>query len=179
MNRGFRENPRGFLEGRRRDERPRLQARLGDAQQNRNTRCRLAAIGDQLVVFGIHFDMVDLFANQPRGFARIGDFNLLQHLAHDDFNVLVVDRHALQTVNFLDFIDEEGGKLFHALDRQNIMRRRIAVEQVFALLDEVAFLHRQMFALRDEILHCFQRIILRHNADAALVLVIAAELDPA
>ena len=130
--------------------------RLRDAQQNRHAGGRLAAIGNQLVVFRIKFHMVNLFANQQSGFAGIGDFNLLQHLAHDHFNVLVVDAHTLQAVDFLDFIDKEGSKLFHALDRQNVMRCRIAIEQVFALLDEVAFLHRQMLALRNEVFHRFQ-----------------------
>ena len=57
------------------------------------------------------------------------------------------------------------------------MRRRIAVEDVFALLDEVAFLNRQMLALRDEIFDRLLRIVLRHDADAALVLVVAPEFD--
>ena len=52
--------------------------------------------------------------------------------------------HALQPVDLLDLVDEVVGQLLDALDRQDVVRRRIAVDDEVALLDEVAFLHRQM-----------------------------------
>ena len=36
----------------------------------------------------------------------IGHFEFLKHLAHDHFDMLVIDRHALQAINLLDFVDE-------------------------------------------------------------------------
>jgi hypothetical protein len=62
--------------------------------------------------------------------SRISTF--LQHLTNDHLDVLVVDRHALQSVNFLDFVDQEVGQLLDAQDAQDVVRIRIAVDDVLA-----------------------------------------------
>ena len=59
------------------------------------------------------------------------------------------------------------------------MRRRIAVEDVVALLDGVAVLQMERLALRDQVLDRLQRRIVRLDDDAALVLVVAPEADRA
>ena len=59
------------------------------------------------------------------------------------------------------------------------MRRRIAVDDVIALLDEIAILQMDVLALRDEIFHRLDGLVRRFDRDAALVLVIAAEPDGA
>jgi hypothetical protein len=48
--------------------------------------------------------------------------DLLQHLPHDDFDMLIVDLNALQSVNSLDFSDHIVLHGTHALDLQNIVR---------------------------------------------------------
>ena len=106
----------------------------------------------KLVVEFVKVQLVKLLVLEQAGITRIDDFDLLQHLAHDHFDVLVVDQHALQTIDFLDFIDEVTSKLFHALDGQNVVRRRVAVEDVFTLLDGIAFLEMEWLALRDQVL---------------------------
>ena len=93
--------------------------------------------------------------------------------------MLVVDDHALQPVDLLDLVDEVGGKLLDALDRQDVVRRRSAVEDVVALLDDVAFLQMEVLALRDQVLDRLAALLLRLDDDPALVLVVAAELDRA
>ena len=80
------------------------------------------------------------------------DLGLLQHLPDDHLDMLVVDRDALEPVDLLDLVDEIVGKLLDALDRQDVVRRGMAVEQELALLDAIAFLHREMPALGDQIL---------------------------
>ena len=109
----------------------------------------------------------------------VGDLDLLQHLANDHLDVLVVDHHALQPVDFLDLVDEVGRQRLHALDRQDVVRRRIAVEDVVALLDDVAFL--QMEGLPFGIRYSTGSTVLSIGSidDAALVLVVAAEADRA
>ncbi len=87
--------------------------------------------------------------------------------------------HALQAVDFLDLVDEVARQLLHALDRQDVVRRRVAVEDVVALLDGVAFLEMERLALRDQVLDRLERLVLRLDDDAALVLVVAAEADRA
>jgi hypothetical protein len=82
----------------------------------------------------------------------VGDLDLLQHLANDHLDVLVVDLHALQPVDLLDLVDEIGGELLDALDRQDVVRRRVAVDDEVALLDDVAVLQMDVLALRDQVL---------------------------
>ena len=91
--------------------------------------------------------------------------------------MLVVDAHTLQAVNFLNFVHQEGRQFFNTLNGQNVMRRWIAVHDIFALFDHITFLNWQMLALRDEIFNGFQGFIQRHDANAALVFIVAAELD--
>jgi hypothetical protein len=44
---------------------------------------------------------IDLLAPEELAVTRIGDANLAEHLADDDLDVLVVDRHTLETIDFL------------------------------------------------------------------------------
>ena len=90
----------------------------------------------RLLVGLVHLEQIDLFAGEQRRVAAVGDFHLLHHLADDHFDVLVVDLHALQPIDVLDFLDEIGRQFLHALDAQDVMRRRIAFDDVIALLDD-------------------------------------------
>ena len=112
---------------------------------------RLLAVRHQLVVELVEVEPVELLVLEHAGVARIGDLDLLQHLADDHLDVLVVDEHALQPIDLLDLVDEVARQLLHALDRQDVVRRRVAVEDVFALLDGVAFLEMERLALRDQV----------------------------
>src|SRR3989338_6533968 len=179
LNRSLGQHPRGFLERRRRDEAAGLQRRLGDAQQDRLGSGLTHAVGMCLFVGLVEFVLVDVFALEQRGFARVENFELLQHLANDHLDVLVVDFHALQTIDVLHFVDHVVRQRFDTQDTQDVMRRGVAVHDVVALLHEVAFLHRNMFALRHHVFHRGQRLINRLDGDAALVLVVFAEADVA
>ena len=119
------------------------------------------------------------FPFQEFGVAGFHDLDLLQHLANDHLDVLVVDRHALQSIDLLDFLNEVIRQRFDAENGEDVLRRGVAVEQVIALLHEVAFLHRNVLALRDHVLDRLEAFVFRHNAQAALVLVVLAELDAA
>ena len=91
--------------------------------------------------------------------------------------MLVVDHNALQTVDFLDFVDEVGSECLHALDRQDVVRRRVAVEDVVTLFDIVAVLKMEGLALRDQVFDRLDTVFRRLDHDATLVLVVAAEAD--
>jgi hypothetical protein len=66
--------------------------------------------------------------------------------------VLVVDLHALEPIDLLDLVDEIVGQFLDALDRQDVVRRRIAFDDVVALFDRIAVLEMDVLALRDQIL---------------------------
>ena len=141
---GFGKNAGCFLEGCSRNERPRLQACLRDAEQHGYGGCWTSACYFRSAAFtSSNSSLSTCSFFQEIGVARVGDLDLLQHLPDDHLNMLVVDGDALQPVDFLDLIDEEGCQLFHAFDGQDVVRRRIAIENELALLDAVAFLNRQ------------------------------------
>jgi len=131
-----------------------------------------------LGVLLVHLGLVEVVALEQAGVARLEDFQLLQHLAHDRLDVLVVDRHALQSVDLLDLIDQEVSERLDALDPQDIVRVRVAVDDVLALADDVAIVDRDVLALRDQELDRLATVF-RGDLDAALVLVVPTELDPA
>src|SRR5438552_3260026 len=176
---GFGEHAGGLLERGRREERAGLQARLGNAEQHRRSRGGFLALFLGLGVDLVELDLVDLFARDHVGIALIGDLHLLQHLTDNHFDVLVVDQHALQPVDLLDFVDQIGSEFLDALDRQNVVRRRIALDDEVAFFDDVAVLQMDVLALRDQVLAGLLVLVHRLDRDAALVLVVAAEADGA
>src|SRR5262245_31477129 len=160
------------------DERAGLERGLGDAEQYGLAGGGLAARRLDRRVGVLEVDAVHLLAFDELGGAGIVSLDLLQHLPDDHLDMLVVDGDALQPVYLLDLVHEVIGQLFDALDGEDVVRRGVAVEQVFALLDAVAILHGEMPALGDQVLDRLLAV-LRHDGDAPLVLVVAAELHRA
>ncbi len=70
LNRSLGQHARGFLERCGRDERPGLQAGLGDPQKDRLTGCRTTAFRHGLVVGSVEFGLVHMLALQQRGGAE-------------------------------------------------------------------------------------------------------------
>src|SRR5690606_7851023 len=173
----------GLLERGRRDEAAGLQRRLGDAQQDRLHGGDAAAALLDLGVLDVDFDAVDVVALDQRRFSRVDDFDLLQHLTDDDLDVLVVDRHALQSVDLLHFVHQILGQRLDALDAQQVVRIRVAVDDVVALLDQIAVVDGDVLALRDQELDRLSLVAIgvqfRGDLDATLVLVVATELNAA
>src|SRR5205085_6559733 len=66
-----------------------------------------------------------------------------------------------------------------ALDRQDVVRRRIAFDDEVALFDDVAVLQVDVLALRNQVLARLLGLVHGLDRDAALVLVVAAEADRA
>jgi hypothetical protein len=91
-------------------------------------------LGLQLGVDLVHLLAVDLLADQEGGVAALGDLDLLQHLADDHLDVLVVDLHALQPVDLLDLVDEIFGQRLDARASQDVVRIGVAVDQIVARL---------------------------------------------
>src|SRR5665213_2619908 len=140
---------------------------------------RTQTVGLGRGIDAFELDPIDLFAGEIRRLAGILDLHLLQHLAAELLDMLVVDAHALETIDLLNLADEIVGERLDPEDAQNIVRDRIAIHQEIALLDVIAFLHADMLALGDQILDRIGTLLRRHHHDAALGLVVLAELDAA
>src|SRR6478609_4760135 len=149
--RGVGEDARRLLEGGGRDEALGLERGLGDAQQDRLGLGGFAAGSLDALVLAQEGHAVDLLAPEPLGVTRIRDANLTEHLADDDLDVLVVNRHALETIDFLHLADEELVERGRPEDLEDLVRIGGAFGQVLALVDDVAGLHDDVLAVRDQV----------------------------
>src|SRR6202162_3379759 len=150
--RRFGQHAGGLLERGRRDERFGGQRRLGDTEQHRLQTRRLLAVGLDLVVDVERPRAVDLLTAQQRGLADRHHLGLAQHLPDDDLDVLVVDLHALQTVDVLDLAHPDIRAGLEALQTQNVVRIRLAIGDHLTTLDRLALEHVQLTRLRNQLL---------------------------
>ncbi len=116
-----------------------------------------------------------MFAFQKRGIPAVGNFPFLQHLAHDHFDVLVIDLHTLQAIHVLHFVDHVIGKRLNAHDSKNIVRRRVAIHDIVAFLDVITFDHWNVLAFWHHVFHWLQTFIRRFDTDAAFVLIVPSK----
>ena len=135
------EHPRGLLEGRRRQPRLGRERGLGDAHEHRTTGRRGAAFGDDLAVLLLELRPLGQLARKQLGVTRLEDVHPLEHLANDDLDVLVVDRHTLRAVDVLHLLDEVQLDRTRAEDAQHLVRvdgtgvKLVTDLDVLALLD--------------------------------------------
>ena len=94
----------------------------------------------------------------------VDDGDLAQHLAHDDLDVLVVDRHTLRAVDALHAVHEVALHLAGTHDAHDLLgverahQDRLADRDVLAVLDE-------------------ERRALEHRVDVRLVAVVGRQDD--
>ena len=136
--RGLGEHAGRVLEARGAQEAVGFQRRLGDAQQHGRGFGGFAALLLDAFVLGLELQFVNLFAPEELRVAGFGDAHLAQHLADDDFDVLVVDGHALETINFLHFADEVFLQFLRSADLEDFVRIHRAFGELLAFLDHVA-----------------------------------------
>ena len=82
--------------------------------------------------------LVDPLARQEVGVAGLLHGDPAGHLAHDELDVLVVDRHALVAVHLLDLLDEVLLRLADALDLEQLLGIAGALDDAVAGLDLLA-----------------------------------------
>ena len=104
----------------------------------------------QAVVLAENALQIDLLADDQTGFAGIEHDYLAQHLAHDNFDVFVVDFYPLQAVNVLDFAHDVCCQFRHAAQAQDVMRSQLAIGQHVALFNLLAFEDVETTPFRDE-----------------------------
>lgn len=108
------------------------------------------AFGDNAVVFVEHFAAFNLFARDKVRVARIRDLHAAQHLTDNHFDVLVVDLHALQTVDVLHFVDDVARKLLNAEQTQNVVRIGRTLHDFFTALHDLTVVHEDLLVLADQ-----------------------------
>src|SRR6266513_2539679 len=138
------QHTRGLLERRRRNERLRRQTRLGDPQEQRLVGRGLAALLHDPVLRVGEGLLVHVLPLQELRVPRLDDLHLLQHLAHDHADVLVVDLHALQPVHLLDLVEQVLLHRPRALDSQDIVRVHRSFSEAVAGAHPIALVHAQV-----------------------------------
>src|SRR5229473_6004793 len=142
------QHARGLLERRRRNERLRRQARLGDPQEQGLVGRGLAAFLHDAVLRVGEGLLVHVLPLQELGGAGLDDLHLLQHLAHDHADMLVVDLHTLQPVHLLHFVQEVLLHRPRALDPQDVVRVDWTLGEAVTGAHAVALVHAQVLAGR-------------------------------
>src|SRR6266436_8992111 len=142
------QHARGLLERRRRNERLRRQARLGDPQEQRLVGRGLAALLHDAVLRVREGLLVHVLPLQELRVPGLDDLHLLQHLTHDHADVLVVDLHALQPVHLLHFVQEVLLHRPRALDPQDVVRIHRSLGEAVTGAHAVALVDAQVLAGR-------------------------------
>ena len=81
----------------------------------------------------------------------VDDRDLAQHLAHDDLDVLVVDRHTLRAVDALHAVDDLELHGTHALDAKNFLRVDVADVELLTELDVLTVFDQQRCATQHRV----------------------------
>src|ERR1043166_3118103 len=121
--------------------------------------------------------LAPVLAFEELGVARLDDFHLLQHLAHDHADVLVVDLYALQPVHLLHLVQQVFLHGARALDPQNVVRIHRPFGEPVAGAHAVALVHAQVLAGGH--LVQLRLALLRVHPDLALAALDLAEPDDA
>ena len=130
-----------------------------------------------LLVLFAEAELVDLLFQQELRIAHVFHFHPAHHLANDHFDVLVADVHALQAVDFLDFVHQVSLQFLLAEHGKNVVRVERAIHQRFAGPDALAFLHVDVDAARHLVF--LLGAVVGHDVDLALTLGDFAELHHA
>src|SRR5206468_4221122 len=100
-----------------RDERLRRETRLRDAKEKRLRHGRRLLLLLRPIVDLAEDLLVNVLALEELRLAGIQNTNLLEHLPDDDADVFIVDLHALESVDLLDFIQQvllHGARAFNS-----------------------------------------------------------------
>ena len=110
------------------------------------------AVRLELVVGVVEELHVDERPGQPGRVAGVHDLDASGHLAHDELDVLVVDRHTLVAVDVLDLFDEVLLGLTRTAELHHELRVERSVVQRRADFDFLAVLDEQVARDRDRLL---------------------------
>ena len=136
-----------------------------------------AARFEHAIILLAELEVVDHFFGQEFGVADILDLHPAHHLTNDDFQVLVVDVHALQTVDFLNFVHQVLLQFVFAEHVQDVVRIARSIHQRIARAHALAFLNVDVHTARDRVFALLT--VIADDVDLALTLRDFAVLDDA
>ena len=143
------EDTRGLLEGGGGDEGVGRERCLGDAEEQRASDCRTASIGDHAVILFAETELVCLLLQQE---VRVSHFFYLhpaEHLPNDGLDVLIRDCHALQTIDFLDFVHQVSLQRLLAEYGKNIVRVQRTIHERLTGMQAFTLLHVDVDTARE------------------------------
>ena len=137
---------------------------------------------DLLVIrqFAILFDrpcMLDDVAHHVGRSSSLHDLHLAQHLPDDDLDVLVVDLHALQTVDVLDLLHDMLGHGFQSAQPQHVVGVEFPVDQHLSARHPSPFEDGHVAGARD--VHLLHRSVVGRDVQTLLVAHLGAVADHA
>ncbi len=136
-----------------------------------------AAVHQHALVLGVEAEAVGLLIDEEGGVAHLFDLDPAKHLTNDGFDVLVGDGDALETVDFLDFVDEVHLERALAEDFKNVVRVARTVDERVTGAEAFAFLHVDVGTAGNAVL-LFLTVV-GGDVDLALTLGDFAEADDA
>ena len=110
---------------------------------------------DTLGQFLVHRSEIEAIHHQTRQQIRVArrlDLHFPQHTGNDDFAMLVINFHALATINALNLVQQVLLNGFLARDPQNIVRHQRTIDQRMTGSNDVARMHQEPFARRNQVL---------------------------
>ena len=132
---------------------------------------RLAALGHRGPILVLEDGHVDELAGEQLRGSRFEDGHAAQHLADDDLDVLVVDLHALRTVDALDLGDDVLLGRTAARDAQYLLGVDRSLDELLADLDSAVLGDEQLGALGDLVDEVFVAVV-AHDDEAAGALAV-------
>jgi len=81
-----------------------------------------------LFVFFGKLDLVDMRTHQKVRIAGILNAHFAEHLAHNHFDVFVIEAYALEPIDFLDFIDQVFLQAAFSRNAQDVLRNHGTVD---------------------------------------------------
>src|SRR5690554_5494423 len=118
----------------------RRERRLRDTEEQRLPGGRGLALGNGALVGLRDVEALDGLAREVVAVAAVDALDVLEHLAHDDLDVLVVHAHALAAVHLLDLVDQVAAHGVGAARLEQVVGVDAAAGERVAGLDAVAVL---------------------------------------
>src|SRR5574344_904997 len=157
-----------FLERRSRDERIRCKCSFRDSLEHRACDCRLTAFCNHTVIFFMEMPFIDLLAEDELGIAHGDDFNLAEHLAHNDTDVFVVDCNALCTVHGLNFIHEVILQCVFTKNCKYVVCINCTVAHLLTCFNMVAVADEETLCHRNKVIELLAIFILNDDSTLSL-----------